>query len=122
MTAIKGTTAPINPLHNDVAGAIVPFIAVMTDVVMRNNWRHILVWRIASALLPAIVIYLIPFVASTYFGVITIIKVDYISSIAKTFCATSSPSITKVRCIPTWSICLSILCMGVIFVARISDA
>lgn len=61
----------LTSLCKGLVGAIVPALAVMTDIVIRGSIRQYLRWPVFAALLPALVIYVAPFIASSYYSVDT---------------------------------------------------
>lgn len=55
-------------LCKGLVGAIVPFIAVFTDIVLQKSWKQHLRWPLFLSTIPALLIYMLPFVASSYVG------------------------------------------------------
>jgi len=55
-------------LCKGLVGAIVPFLAVATDIQLQKSWKQHINSSLVLALVPAIVIYLLPFWASSHFG------------------------------------------------------
>lgn len=55
-------------LCKGLVGAIIPCIAVFTDMVIQQSFKKHLRWSLLLAILPAGVIYLLPFIASSYIG------------------------------------------------------
>lgn len=53
-------------LCKGLVGAIIPFIAVFIDVLLRNSWRDYLRWQVFVAMIPALLIYLLPFMLSSW--------------------------------------------------------
>lgn len=62
------TTIALTSLCKGLGGAIVPLLAVLVDVVLSRQWLKHCRWTMVLALLPALVIYFLPFWASSYFG------------------------------------------------------
>lgn len=58
----------LTSLCKGLVGAIVPLIAVFTDIVLQKSWKQHLRLSMVFATIPAIVIYLLPFVASAYYA------------------------------------------------------
>lgn len=58
----------LTSLCKGLVGAVVPLIAVFMDIVLQKSWKQHLRPSLFLAVIPAAVIYLIPFVASAYFG------------------------------------------------------
>jgi len=58
----------LTSLCKGLIGAIVPLIAVLTDVVLRKSWKHYLSWRFFLSVVPALIVYLFPFWASSIWG------------------------------------------------------
>ncbi len=58
----------LTSLCKGLVGAIVPVIAVLIDIVIQQSWRRHLRWSLLWALFPALIIYLLPFLASSYYG------------------------------------------------------
>lgn len=58
----------LTSLCKGLVGAIVPVIAVATDVTLRKSWRQYLRLPIFLSVIPGLVIYLLPFWASSHFG------------------------------------------------------
>lgn len=58
----------LTSLCKGLVGAIVPAIVVTTDVVLRKSFRQYLRWSVILALIPALIIYMLPFFASSYFS------------------------------------------------------
>ncbi|HLB42634.1 MAG TPA: glycosyltransferase family 39 protein [Gammaproteobacteria bacterium] len=56
----------ITSLCKGLGGLIVPLIAVFIDVILRHSWKKYLRFSLVFSLLPAIIVYLIPFIASNY--------------------------------------------------------
>lgn len=61
-------TLALTSLCKGLGGAIVPLIAVLVDVVLRGEWRKHCQGSLVLAALPALVVYLLPFWASSHFG------------------------------------------------------
>lgn len=58
----------LTSLCKGLIGAIVPFIAVVVDVALQHSWKQHLKPKMFLAFLPAFIIYLLPFMASSYVG------------------------------------------------------
>ncbi len=58
----------VSSLCKGLVGAIVPCIAVLTDIVLQKSWKQHLRLPLFLSLIPAFMIYLLPFLASSYFG------------------------------------------------------
>ena len=58
----------LTSLCKGLVGAIVPLLAVFTDMVLQKSIRRHLRWPLFLALIPALIIYLLPFWASSHFG------------------------------------------------------
>lgn len=56
----------LTALCKGLIGVIIPGIAILVDLILRKSWRPYLSLSLVFALLPAIVIYLLPFMASSY--------------------------------------------------------
>lgn len=55
-------------LCKGLIGATIPAIAVATDMTLQKSWRRHLRWPLFLSLIPAFMIYLLPFEASSYFS------------------------------------------------------
>ena len=58
----------VTSLCKGLGGAIIPLIAVFPDLMMNKEWKRHLRLSVLPALVPAAVIYFIPFWASAHFG------------------------------------------------------
>lgn len=58
----------LTSLCKGLVGAIVPCLAVLTDVVLQKNWREHLRVSVLIAMIPAAIVYLLPFWLSSFFG------------------------------------------------------
>ena len=58
----------LTSLCKGLVGAIVPLIAVVIDIVLQKSWRRHLCWSFVLGMIPALIVYLIPFWASSHFG------------------------------------------------------
>lgn len=58
----------VTALCKGLVGVIVPMLAVFVDVIMQNSWRRYLRLSVLFSLLPALIIYALPFWASSYYG------------------------------------------------------
>lgn len=55
-------------LCKGLVGFIVPSIAVFIDVVLQKSWKQYLRLPVVLSVIPALIVYLLPFWASSYFG------------------------------------------------------
>lgn len=55
-------------LCKGLVGAVVPFIAVATDISLQKSFKKHLRWSLILAAVPALIVYLFPFWASSYYG------------------------------------------------------
>lgn len=58
----------LTSLCKGLVGIIVPLLILMPDLVMNGEWKKHLRWEILISALPALVIYVLPFWASSHFG------------------------------------------------------
>jgi len=58
----------LTSLCKGLVGLIVPLIAVFIDIVLQRSWKKHLRFSLFLAIIPAVIVYLIPFLASAYFG------------------------------------------------------
>lgn len=58
----------LTSLCKGLIGAIVPLIAVFVDMALQKSWKQHLRLPLFLALIPALIIYFIPFLASAYYG------------------------------------------------------
>lgn len=58
----------LTSLCKGLVGAIVPFIAVFTNIVLEKSWKQHLRPTLFLAAIPAFIIYVLPFIASTQIG------------------------------------------------------
>lgn len=58
----------LTSLCKGLVGAIVPAIVITTDITLQKAWRQHLRWPLFLSLIPALIIYLFPFWASSHFG------------------------------------------------------
>lgn len=61
-------TLALTSLCKGLSGAVVPVIAVLVDVILHKNWRSHLRLTLVYALISAMLIYFLPFWASSHFG------------------------------------------------------
>lgn len=61
-------TLAFTALCKGLGGAIVPMIGVLVDVCQRRRFSILLAWRLYAALVPALMLYFLPFWASSHFG------------------------------------------------------
>lgn len=58
----------VTSLCKGLVGAVVPVIAVLTDMYLQKSWKQHLKPVLFLSLIPALLVYLLPFWASEYFG------------------------------------------------------
>jgi 4-amino-4-deoxy-L-arabinose transferase-like glycosyltransferase len=58
----------LTSLCKGLVGAIVPLIAVFIDIVMQKSWRQHFRLSLILSVIPGILVYLTPFIASAYYG------------------------------------------------------
>jgi len=58
----------LTSLCKGLGGAIIPLIAVFADMILQGSWRQHLRPVLFLSLMPAAIIYLLPFLASSYYG------------------------------------------------------
>lgn len=58
----------LTSLCKGLVGFIVPLIAVFMDIVLQKSWKQHLRLPLFLAIIPAVIVYLLPFVASAYFS------------------------------------------------------
>lgn len=58
----------VTSLLKGLIGAIVPLLAIFPDLIKDQNWKKHLRWSIIPALIPAAIVYALPFWASAHFG------------------------------------------------------
>jgi len=58
----------VTSLCKGLIGAIVPLIAVFIDMLIQKSWKQHLRASLFLAVIPALIVYLMPFMASSYFG------------------------------------------------------
>lgn len=58
----------LTSLCKGLVGAVVPLIAVLVDIYLQKSWQKHLRLILLLAIVPALVLYLLPFWASSYFG------------------------------------------------------
>lgn len=57
----------LTSLCKGLTGAIVPFFAVCVDILLEKSWKQHLQFKFVLCGIPALIIYLLPFLASSYF-------------------------------------------------------
>ena len=62
------TILALTSLCKGLGGAIIPLIAVLIDLIKQNSWKTHLRFSCIASVLPALIIYLTPFLASSYWG------------------------------------------------------
>lgn len=55
----------LTSLCKGLVGAVVPAIAVVTDMVLRQSWRRHISWKLMISMLPALIVYVAPFMISS---------------------------------------------------------
>jgi 4-amino-4-deoxy-L-arabinose transferase-like glycosyltransferase len=58
----------LTSLCKGLVGAIVPLIVIFPDLLMQQNWKKHFHIRFFLAMVPALIVYVIPFLASSHFG------------------------------------------------------
>ncbi len=58
----------LTSLCKGLVGAIVPAIVVLTDIVLQGSWRNYLKLPVFLALIPALLVYVAPFIVSSYYS------------------------------------------------------
>ncbi len=58
----------VTALCKGLVGAIVPLIAVFADIMLQGSWKKHLRWPLLLSVLPAGLVYVAPFIASSYVG------------------------------------------------------
>lgn len=58
----------LTSLCKGLVGAAVPFIVIFIDLCLHHSWRRHFQWSLFLALIPGVIIYLLPFWASNFFG------------------------------------------------------
>jgi 4-amino-4-deoxy-L-arabinose transferase-like glycosyltransferase len=58
----------LTSLCKGLVGAIIPCIAVSIDIFLQRSWKKQFTWSVFLAMIPALVVYMLPFWASSYFG------------------------------------------------------
>lgn len=58
----------LTSLCKGLVGAVVPILVILPDLIINNEWKKHLRFNVILAMIPAAVVYLFPFWASTYFG------------------------------------------------------
>lgn len=58
----------VTALCKGLVGPAVALLAITPDIILQNTWRKHLNWRLAIALVPAAIVYILPFWASSHFG------------------------------------------------------
>ncbi len=58
----------LTSLCKGLVGAVIPAIAVITDVALRQTWRRYLTWTLAVSMVPALIVYVTPFLISSMTG------------------------------------------------------
>lgn len=58
----------VTSLCKGLVGAVVPLLVVLPDLIMQNGWKKHLRVSFFLAMVPAIIVYILPFLASAHFG------------------------------------------------------
>lgn len=58
----------LTSLCKGLGGAIIPVLVVLVDVLLRHTWRQYLRVSIVLSAIPALIIYILPFIASSWIG------------------------------------------------------
>lgn len=58
----------ITSLCKGLVGAIVPMLVILPDLLMQKEWKKHLRWSFCLSIVPAAIVYLLPFWASAHFG------------------------------------------------------
>lgn len=58
----------LTALCKGLVGAIIPLMVIFADVVLQKSWRKYINWPLLLAIIPALLLYLFPFIASSYYG------------------------------------------------------
>jgi 4-amino-4-deoxy-L-arabinose transferase-like glycosyltransferase len=58
----------VTSLCKGLVGAIVPVLAILPDLLMKQTWKKHLRWSFVLAMIPAACVYVLPFWASSHFG------------------------------------------------------
>jgi 4-amino-4-deoxy-L-arabinose transferase-like glycosyltransferase len=58
----------LTALCKGLIGPVVAVLAIFPDIILQRSWKKHFNWKIVVALVPALIIYAIPFWASTHFG------------------------------------------------------
>lgn len=61
----------VTSLCKGLVGAVVPVLAILPDLLYQRRWKKHLHPRIFFAALPALLVYVLPFIGSSYWGAIT---------------------------------------------------
>ncbi len=58
----------LTALCKGLIGPVVAVLAILPDVILQRRWKKHLNWRMVVAIVPALIVYVVPFWASTHFG------------------------------------------------------
>jgi 4-amino-4-deoxy-L-arabinose transferase-like glycosyltransferase len=58
----------VTSLLKGLVGAIVPLIVIFPDMIMNQNWKKHLNFKIFLAMIPALIVYALPFLASSHYS------------------------------------------------------
>ncbi len=58
----------LTALCKGLIGPVVAVLVILPDVVLQHSWRKHLNWRVFVAIVPAVIVYVLPFWASMHFG------------------------------------------------------
>jgi 4-amino-4-deoxy-L-arabinose transferase-like glycosyltransferase len=66
--AVFFMTLAVTSLCKGLTGAIVPLIMIFPDLIQKGQWKKHLRFSFLFAMVPALIVYVLPFWASSYFG------------------------------------------------------
>ena len=58
----------LTALCKGLIGPVVAVLAILPDVILQRSWKKHLNWQVIVAVIPALIVYVLPFWASTHFG------------------------------------------------------
>jgi 4-amino-4-deoxy-L-arabinose transferase-like glycosyltransferase len=58
----------LTSLCKGLVGAVVPVLAILPDLLYQHRWKKHLHWRAILAVIPALIIYVLPFIGSSHWG------------------------------------------------------
>lgn len=56
----------VTALCKGLVGPVVALIVIVPDLFLRQQWRKFIDWRLVAAMIPALIVYVLPFIVSTY--------------------------------------------------------